>query len=432
MKVLSGAAIDDLKSHFVNAENAFAASLPPEANTLLKHAEEAWIKLQRTLPPAEEKGEMFKEEDWLHWLVFFVVFVGLLAFDNIVLFGKHSGPMSMQRAILYCGFWLACAACFCGFIFFTRGTEDAMAWGTGYILEWMLSVDNLFVFRSIFVVFHTPDAQKHKPLFWGIIGAIFFRIIFFVVEEALVHYFHWMHFILGAFLIYTGFKIVSIEEDDDESPCENPLFLAISKKLHVVDSYAPTAKFFAKISVDAKTGEPVLPDWTPPVLPADYDASKCAGDPTKGRDLDFQYYATRLLLVVVCLELTDVIFAVDSVSAIVAQIPDLYLAYTACVFAMLGLRASFFVVDEVVKLFCLLQYGVAAILVFVGAKLMLKTYIHIPEEVVCSILLLTLLTSMAASVVYSHFHPPEEDSEAEKDRVDFTMEASSAEALKSA
>ncbi|CAJ1415919.1 unnamed protein product [Effrenium voratum] len=125
-------------------------------------------------------------------------------------------------------------------------------------------------------------------------------------------------------------------------------------------------KFLASVALDEKTKEPVLPDWSPPMLPQDYEAG---GDVTKGRDMVFGTYATRLVLVVLCLELTDVAFAVDSVSAIIAQIPDLFLAYTACVFAMLGLRATFFAVDELVKLFTLLPYAVSVILIFIGTKL---------------------------------------------------------------
>jgi len=312
---------------------------------------------------------------------------------------------------LYCLFWIACAGAFCGFIFFTRGPQAAFNWWTGYLLEWMLSVDNLFVFRTVFVVFKTPDEQKHKPLFWGIVGAVFFRMAFFVLEEVMIHNFVWMHFVLGAFLVYTGIKMIACEDDDDANPEENPILVKLFKVVPYIDAYAPEPKFFTSIPVDAQTMEPVLEANAAVTL------QKTGKLPVEldGHVVVWQRRATRLMLVVACLELTDVIFAVDSVSAIVAQIPDLFLAYTACVFAMLGLRATFFVVDELVKLFSLLSYAVAAILMFIGAKLALKSWIEIPPSIVCIILISTLSLTMLASVVYEHVKG-KEDENAEEDK----------------
>merc|ERR1719252_357823 len=125
--------------------------------------------------------------------------------------------MTLLQAMLYTSFWITVAMMFCFYIYVTRGANDAFDWGTGYLLEWMLSVDNLFVFHRIFILFKTPDSQKHKPLFYGIIGAIVFRMIFFLIEEILLHHVTWMHLVFGLFLIYTGFKAVSMD-DDDESP----------------------------------------------------------------------------------------------------------------------------------------------------------------------------------------------------------------------
>jgi len=278
------------------------------------------------------------------------------------------------------------------------------------LLEWMLSVDNLFVFRTIFVVFKTPDEQKHKPLFWGIVGAVVFRMAFFVLEEVMIHNFVWMHFILGAFLVYTGIKMVACE-DDDANPEENPILVRLFKVVPYIDVYAPEPKFFTSIPVDAQTMEPALEANIAVTL------QKTGKSPPEldGRVIVWQKRATRLMLVVACLEITDVVFAVDSVSAIVAQIPDLFLAYTACVFAMLGLRATFFVVDELVKLFSLLSYAVAAILMFIGAKLALKSWIEIPPSIVCIILISTLSLTMLASVVYEHVKG-KEDENAEEDK----------------
>lgn len=353
-------------------------------------------------PQRTDELTLFRSEDQMSWVIFGVVFIILLAFDHLVLNRKDDKAMSFKKALLYSSFWLSCAAAFNVYILLTRGKAAAFDWGTGYMLEWMLSVDNLFVFRSVFQIFQTPDSQKHKPLFWGIVGAIVFRCIFFAIEEVMVHSFSYSHLLFGLFLVYTAFKIVG-SEDEEMAPQQNPVFLFLTEKLRVVDSYAPDPKFVTRIPVDARTLEPVLPDWNPPILPKSYDTEACGGDPSKGRDIIYMYHATRLLLVVICLELTDVLFAVDSVSAIVAQIPDLFLAYTACVFAMLGLRATFFVLDELVKLFTLLSYGVAAILMFIGLKLLLKPWVTVPPEVVCICVLSTLGLSMIASILYDTY-----------------------------
>merc|ERR1719221_1139404 len=254
----------------------------------------------------------------------------------------------------------------------------------------MLSVDNLFVFRSIFLVFRTPENQKHKPLFWGIMGAVFFRMLFFVVGEILLHSFSIVHLVLGAFLVYTGFKVVLM--DEEEAPDQGPVITKITQLVPYVDAYAPTPLFFARL-------EPY-----DPMLSARGEGQQGRPQNRRSSISDFSQVqplrATRLLIVVIALELTDVVFAVDSVSAIVAQVPDLFLAYTACVFAMLGLRATFFVIDELVKVFSLLSYAVGAILVFIGAKLCLRGWVHVPQEIVCCILVSAVVLSMVASVIF--------------------------------
>mmetsp|Transcript_38280 Transcript_38280/g.89946 ORF Transcript_38280/g.89946 Transcript_38280/m.89946 type:complete len:433 (-) Transcript_38280:78-1376(-) len=379
-------------------------------------AEDAAIRLQGLMPPRPEQAlPLFRHEDLVDWVVFSITFLVLVVFDNLVLFGKYGGNMSFSKALAYSVFWLLCAGGFNGYIFWSRGAEAAFDWGTGYMLEWMLSVDNLFVFRSIFLIFHTPNSHKHKPLFWGICGAIVFRMIFFVVGEVMMHAFWATHFFLGFFLIYTGYKILGVEDDDEDVPSQNPVFLWIIKKIKLIDAYSPEPRFVLKVALDAKTEEPVLPDWTPQMMPKDYNPE--VADVTQGRELIYRTYATRLMLVVLCLELTDVIFAVDSISAIVAQIPDLFLAYTACVFAMLGLRATFFAVDELVKLFTLLPYAVSVILIFIGAKLVLRGVIHIPAQVVCMTLFTVLLVSILASVVYDRFRPKDDEEGKAKDYI---------------
>jgi len=412
--------------------------------------------------PADRLGDhpedyaLFRMKDMNAWIIFTAVFVVLVVFDNAVLHRRQE-KISFGLAMVFTVFWICCALAFCGYIYSQRGLEDAFDWGTGYLLEWMLSVDNLFVFHRVFAVFGTPDEQKHKPLFWGIAGAIVFRMLFFIIEEFLMHSIWWMHIVFGLFLVYTGVKSVTIDEDED-GPENNPVFMRLQKMIPFVNRYDAGGRFFVRVPVDVKTGEVV----TKAASRRQYTARgekkggrqisggsdgacgdeetrawsgecTCLCDDTQGKimtmytddgdtppvkvEVIYRTRATLLMLVVVCLEVTDVIFAVDSVSAIVAQIPDLYLAYTACVFAMLGLRAMFFVIDELVKLFSLLSYGVAAILVFIGVKLIFKSWIHIPPFVVCGILVTTLAVSMIGSVVYEKYRPEEESDAGETPRI---------------
>jgi len=338
---------------------------------------------------------LYQEEDRHSWILFFGIFLVLILFDNLVMH-RQQERIPFFKAVLFTLFWLGCAGLFGCYVWAVRGPQDAFDWTTGYLLEWMLSVDNLFVFRSIFVVFRTPDDQKHKPLFWGIVGAIIFRMLFFVVQEVLLHHFTWMHILLGAFLVYTGVKVVLVDEEEDD-PTENMVYAKIIKYLPYVDAYSHKARFFERVPVSPE-GELITQGIFTPLDSEEEEEGQAtpAGPERQPRRL----VATRLTLVTICLEITDVIFAVDSVSAIVAQIPDLFLAYTACVFAMLGLRATFFVVDELVNLFTFLPYAVAGILVFIGIKLMMRSFFHIPPEVVCCILVSTLVLSILASIIY--------------------------------
>jgi len=294
-------------------------------------------------------------------------------------------------------------------------------------------VDNLFVFHLIFNIYGTPSHLKHKPLFWGIVGAIIFRMIFFCIEEVLMHSFTWMHILFGIFLIYTGIK-TACTDDEDTDPRENWLFVMISNMIPFVNGYDSKGAFFVKVPLDKK-GNPILPDpigevevseggengdgdeESKPKTIAIFSADswyKDGGDYDEDGKKKWEWRATMLFLVVICLEVTDIIFAVDSVSAIVAQIPDLYLAYTACVFAMLGLRALFFVIDELIRLFSLLSYGVALILIFIGVKLILKGWYHFPAWFVCSILVGTLVTCMIASLIYDKYKQKQDTEEEQK------------------
>jgi tellurite resistance protein TerC len=369
----------------------------------------SWDKGLRFVSQATFDGpteyHLFRTQDATAWITFSVVFAVLIIFDNFCLH-RSNKALSLGQATVYTFFWVLCAACFCGYIYWSRGAHPAANWGSGYLLEWMLSFDNIFVFHLIFQIYSTPDDLKHKPLFWGICGAVFFRLIFLFIGEYMLHTLWFAHLLFGGFLVYTGIKSVTVDDEDDD-PSKNWLVQFLSRRLPFVSYYDAKGAFFVKVPVDGAS-QPLLTTGDTP------SSSQEAGERGYGT-IDFaavrqqnprvrtETRATMLFLVVICLEVSDILFAVDSVSAIVAQVPDLFLAYTSAVFAMLGLRAMFFIVDELVQLFQFLKYGVAAILVFIGIKLILGKLVHIPPGVVCIILFATLGLSMVVSVLYDKY-----------------------------
>lgn len=351
---------------------------------------------------------LFRAEDLHAWIIFTVVFAVLIVFDNLVL---HQNPkaLTITRAVCYTFFWIMCAFGFCTWVYYEYGESAAFMWTSGYMLEWMLSFDNLFVFHMIFSVYGTPDRLKHRPLYLGICGAVFFRLIFIFIGEYLMHAMYFMHFIFGAFLVYTGIKTITVDDEDDD-PSQNPFVLWLQTRVPFVSAYDERGSFFVKVPIDER-GNPILTDTMTAVSAPGSDESRPLAEedaPRRYGTVDFtttsaraqrtQTRATMLFLVVCCLEISDLLFAVDSVSAIVAQVNDLFLAYTSAVFAMLGLRATFFIIDVLVKLFSLLKYGVGAVLVFIGIKLIISHFYHIPPAVVCAVLVTAIAGSMIASV----------------------------------
>lgn len=391
------------------------------------------VTLQKGLRYAEEVAverddhyRLFRAEDATAWITFSLVFLVLIIFDNVILH-RNNKALSMLAASLYTLFWVVCAFGFCGYIYWRNGHDSAFNWMSGYLLEWMLSFDNLFVFHLIFQVYATPDELKHKPLYWGICGAVFFRLLFLFIGEYLMHAMFFAHVLFGGFLIYTGVKSVTAD-DEDEDPSKNPMVQWLSRRMPFIGAYDAKGSFFVRVPLD-ENNEPIMPEGS--MLPNDgqeevEEVAEAEEQPEIVRRtsllsygaVDFaavaharpaartQMRATMLFLVVICLEVSDILFAVDSVSAIVAQVPDLFLAYTSAVFAMLGLRAMFFIVDELVKLFQFLKYGVAGVLVFIGVKLMIGKLVHIPPGIVCLVLFGTLASSMLSSVVYERYRGP--------------------------
>jgi len=376
------------------------------------HVENLMTSLAKSYSQATFEGptdyHLFRSSDANHWITFSIVFAVLIMFDNFCLH-RSNKALSLGQAAVYTFFWVICAGCFSGYIYFSRGANPAWQWGSGYLLEWMLSFDNIFVFHLIFQIYSTPDDLKHKPLFWGICGAVFFRLIFLFIGEYMLHTLWFAHLLFGGFLVYTGIKSVTVDDEDDD-PSKNWLVQFLSRRLPFVCYYDAKGNFFVQVPVDGAS-QPLLPSGGTPRSSSSneqggergYGTIDFAAVREQNSGLRTETRATMLFLVVICLEVSDILFAVDSVSAIVAQVPDLFLAYTSAVFAMLGLRAMFFIVDELVHLFQFLKYGVAAILVFIGIKLILGKLVHIPPGVVCIILFATLGMSMVVSVLYDKY-----------------------------
>eukprot|EP00933_Yihiella_yeosuensis_P029819 TRINITY_DN23471_c0_g1_i1.p1 TRINITY_DN23471_c0_g1~~TRINITY_DN23471_c0_g1_i1.p1 ORF type:complete len:441 (+),score=78.14 TRINITY_DN23471_c0_g1_i1:102-1424(+) len=388
---------------------------------------------------------LFEYKDAEAWAIFSAVFVALITFDHFVL-NKANESLTLEKAVKYTLFWMMTACCFCIWVYFYFGSEEAAMWMSGYMLEWMLSFDNLFVFHLIFSVYGTPEHLKHRPLYIGICGAVIFRLIFLLIGEYLMHAAVFMHLVFGSFLVYTGVQTL-VAEEEDEDPSQNAFVQWIQQNLPFIDVYDKSGAFFVEVPIDEQ-GEPLVKPAGESILKnsgtgkddnvqndAKFERDKSPGSGYGAVDfaaLESQQHklplkepkwetrATMLFLVVCCLEVSDMIFAVDSVSAIVAQVNDLFLAYTSAVFAMLGLRATFFIIDVLVHMFSLLKYGVAAVLVFVGVKLMLSHIYHIPAGIVCIVIVSSICTSMVASVFQESMEKKADDEEFEdvKERIE--------------
>jgi TerC family integral membrane protein len=290
------------------------------------------------------------------WIGFNVFVLGMLALD-LGVFHRHAHTVSIKEASVWSVVWIALAMLFNLGILFAWGREQALEFLTGYVIEKSLSVDNLFVFLMIFQYFNTPSEYQHRVLFWGILGALVLRALFIVTGSALLSNFHWMIYVFGGFLIVTGVKMY-LQGDEKIAPEKNPVVRLFERCVPISKKYEGQ-KFF--IRRDGKT------------------------------------YATLLMLVLIVVETTDVIFAVDSIPAIFAITEDPFIVYTSNVFAILGLRALYFMLAGVMEMFVYLKVGLSFVLCFVGAKMMLVDIYKIPIgaslAVIAGVLLLSVLAS---------------------------------------
>jgi tellurite resistance protein TerC len=277
------------------------------------------------------------------WVGFNLVVLAILALDLGVLHRK-SEKVSLKEAATWSAVWVALSLCFAFAIYRTMGEESGLEFLTGYLIEYALSVDNIFVFVLIFSYFNVPEKYQHRVLFWGIIGALILRGVMIVAGSALVTRFSWTLYIFGAFLVFTGVKMALQKDEFSYNPERDPV-LRLSRRLLPVTAEYRGEKFFVR-----------EPD-------------------TAGK---LRFAATPLFIVLLIVDTTDVIFAMDSIPAIFAVTRDPFIVYTSNICAVLGLRALYFLLASVVDKFVYLKLGLSLVLIFIGAKMLLEPFIHIP------------------------------------------------------
>jgi len=301
----------------------------------------------------------------LLWGAFTLFVLGLLALD-LGVFHRKAHTIGTREALGWSLFWIALALLFNAWVAWTFGTQRGLEFLTGYLIEKALSVDNIFVFLVIFSYFSVPAAYQHRVLFWGILGAIVFRVAFILAGAALLQAFHWVVYLFGGLLLLTAVRIVRAR-DEEVHPERNPLLRLVRRYLPVVPTYQG-ARFFVRVG---------------------------------GRLM-----ATPLLLVVVVVEATDIVFAIDSIPAIFAVTADPFIVYTSNVFAILGLRALFFLLAGVLNRFHYLKAGLGLVLAFVGMKMLLSDLYAIPIGVSLAVVGALIGGAVAASLLRPPGRPP--------------------------
>ena len=292
------------------------------------------------------------------WVLFNVFVLAMLALD----LGLHrrKNEIKFKEAVAWSAVWVGLAMAFAALVAYQHGTDTALQFLTGYIIEESLSVDNLFVFLLIFSYFAVPARLQHGVLFWGVLGAMVLRAIFIVAGVALLERFEAVIYLFGAILIFSGVKM-ALEKESKIDPNQNPV-LKLFRKLMPVTTEFEGSKFLVR--------------------------------------RDGRTFATPLLLVLLVVETTDLIFAVDSIPAVLAITRDRFIVYTSNVFAILGLRAMFFALKGAMDLFHHLHYGLSAILIFVGLKMLLGPFFEIPIGIALGVVASILALSVVASLIW--------------------------------
>jgi tellurite resistance protein TerC len=296
---------------------------------------------------------------WWAWAGF-LAFIALMLALDLGVFQKKPHAISVKEALVWCGVWFALAMGFNLLVSHRLGSQAGLEFFTGYLIELCLSVDNVFVFIVIFQYFRVEPRHQHGVLFWGVLGAVVMRAIFIFAGISLIKNFHWIIFIFGAFLVYTGIKLAMPKKGDGFDPEKN-LAVRIARRFLPITTTIEDGSFFVRPG---------------------------------GR-----LHATPLFLVLLIVETTDVLFALDSIPAVIAVTRNEFIVFTSNIFAILGLRSLYFAVSGVMQLFRYLSFGLAAILVFVGLKMLGSSYFDVSIGVSLGFIGAVLLLSVIASVL---------------------------------
>ena len=298
----------------------------------------------------------------IYWIVF-LAFIGFLLFLDLFVFHRNAHVVNIREAAIYSAFWVGLGVSFGVFVLFWLGPTKGVQYFTGYLIEKSLSVDNVFVFALIFGAFAVPAQYQHRVLFWGVVGALAMRLVLIVVGSALIENYQWVLYVFGAFLILTGIRMALSHGKPEKDPSQNPVVRFARSHLPFSDSY-DGQRFFSRVNA--------------------------------------KRVATPLLLVLISVEITDLIFAVDSIPAIFAITTDPFIVYTSNAFAILGLRALYFLLADLKDRFRYLKLGLAVILVFVGVKLVV---INLGIKIDPILSLVVVISILTASVLASWLRP---------------------------
>lgn len=296
----------------------------------------------------------------IFWVIFCIIIVVMLALD-LGVFNKKSHEIKLKEALSWVAVWVSLAMIFNLIILFQFGKTKALEFLTAYVIEYSLSIDNIFVFIMVFSFFSVRKEYQHKVLFWGILGAVIMRAIFIFAGVALINKFHWIVIVFGVFLVFTGLKMLLQKEEAKVEPEKNGLVRLLKKFLPVSDHFHGSSFFVKK---EGKT------------------------------------YATPLFVVLLIIESTDLIFAVDSIPAVLAISKDTFIVFTSNIFAILGLRSLYFAISGIMGLFRFLKIGLALVLTFVGLKMLAAFFdFEIPVTISLSVIVSLLLLSILASLI---------------------------------
>jgi tellurite resistance protein TerC len=294
------------------------------------------------------------------WILFNLFAIGMLVLDLRVF--HRRGRVRSREALARSAIWLGLALAFAALVFFWQGRQVAIEFVAGYVLELSLSVDNLFIFLVIFRYFAVPEEYQHRVLFWGILGALLMRAAFILAGIGLIQRFHWIFYLLGALLVYSGIRL-GFSGEHKVDPSNNPVVRAMRRLIPMTNEYQG-GKFLVR-GWQGKAG----------------------------------LYATPLLVVLAVIETTDLLFAVDSIPAVLAITLNAFIVYTSNVFAILGLRSLFFAISGLMKVFRFLHTGLALILILMGLKMIAADYFKVPTLIMLSVVAAVLTVSIAASIL---------------------------------